>query len=191
MPGRTLAVFLATVGLALALSDLAQANGQQFFRPADGKTVNLAYFGRIRDKHTGRPIRQQAFFTIFENSSGMSFPFLNDSAAHYRSPDVGAAVKELGGKKVDPKDLEIQVMVAGYKDVRLTTLPRTTHGLVELDFALEPTDSSALPAADSTPGSTQPLPEQSPLAQPLAYGSVGLFVVAGAVNLLRRRGASD
>ena len=188
---RTIAVLVATVGLPLAFTDVARANGQQFFAAAQGKQVNLVYFGRLKDKHTGRLIRQQAFFTIFENSSGMSFPFLNDSAAHYRSPDVGAAVKELGGKKVDPKDLEIQVMVAGYKDVRLTTLPRVSHGAVELNFDLEPAYSGAPPAADSTPASTQPLPEQSPLAQPLAYGSVGLFVVAVAANWLRRRGASD
>jgi hypothetical protein len=191
MMRRTIAVLVATVGLPLAFTGVVRANGQQFFAAAQGKQVNLVYFGRLKDKRTGRLIREQAFFTIFENSSGMSFPFLNDSAAHYRSPDVGAAVKELDGKKVDPKDLEIQVMVAGYKDVRLTTLPRTTHGAVELNFDLEPAYSGAPPAADSTPVSKQALPEQWPLAQPLAYGSVGLFVVAGAVNVLRRRGAGD
>ena len=108
----------------------------------------------------------------------MSFPFTNDSVAHYRSPDVGAAVKELGGVKIDPKNLEIQLMVAGYKDIRLTTLPRANHGAVELNFAMEPTGTGAGQPAAGGPADAESqssnLPVQSPWAQPIAYGSVGL-----------------
>src|SRR3954451_15426194 len=108
MKQRPLTVLaMATVGLTLPLTDIVRANGQQFFPAANGKAVDLVYFGRIKDKSTGRLIRERAFLTIFDNASGMSFPFINDSVAHYRSPDVGAAVKELGGVKVDPKNLEI------------------------------------------------------------------------------------
>src|SRR5712671_5481962 len=121
---------IAIVGFTLALSEAVRGNGQDFFPAAEGKSVDLVYFGRLKDKSTGRLIRDRAFFTIFDNATGMSFPFINDSIAHYRSPDVGAAIKELGGVKADPKNFEIQLMVAGYKDIRITKLPRTTQGSV-------------------------------------------------------------
>src|SRR5437762_2303855 len=172
------ALAVATVGFTLALTDVVRGNGQQFFPAASGKAVNLLYFGRIKDKSTGRLIRERAFLTVFDNTTGMSFPFINDTVAHYRSPDVGAAVKELGGTKVDPKNLEIQLMVAGYKDIRLTTLPRANHGTVELNFVMEPTGAAPGPAIDApTESQSSSLPVQSPWAQPIAYSSVGLFMV--------------
>jgi hypothetical protein len=193
MKKRPLAVLaIATVGFTFALTGVVRGNGQQFFPAANGKKVDLVYFGRIKDKKTGRLIRDRAFFTIFDNSTGLSFPFLNDSVAHYRSPDVGAAVKELGGVKVDPKNLEIQLMVAGYKDVRLTTMPRAKQGTVELNFAMEPTGAAPPPSSD-TPAESQsaPVPTQSPWAQPVAYGSVGLFMAAVTVRTLGRRRSTD
>lgn len=195
MKQRPLTVLaMATIGLTLALTDIVRANGQQFFPAASGKTVDLVYFGRIKDKTTGRLIRERAFLTVFDNTTGMSFPFMNDSVAHYRSPDVGAAVKELGGVKVDPKNLEIQLMVAGYKDIRLTTLPRANHGAVELNFSMEPTGAAAgqTPSSD-TPSESQSsaAPVQSAWAQPAAYGSLGLFMVALTVRTLGRRRSTD
>jgi hypothetical protein len=196
MKQRQLTVLaIATIGITLALSDVVRGNGQQFFPAASGKAVDLVYFGRLKDKNTGRLIRNRAFLTIFDNASGMSFPFTNDSIAHYRSPDVGAAVKELGGVKIDPKNLEIQLMVDGYKDIRITTMPRANHGAVELNFVMEPTGtSSGQPAASDTPTESQSssLPAQSPWAQPIAYSSVGLFMVAVTVRTLgRRRSTND
>jgi hypothetical protein len=194
MKKRPLAILaVATLGFTFALTDNVHGNGQQFFPAANGKAIDLVYFGRIKDKKTGRLIRERAFFTIFDNATGMSFPFLNDSVAHYRSPDVGAAVKELGGVKIDPKNLEIQLMVAGYKDIRLTTMPRAKQGAVELNFAMEPTGAAPPPSSD-TPAESQSaaLPTQSPWAQPLAYGSLGLFMVAATVRTLgRRRSTND
>jgi hypothetical protein len=195
MKQRLTVLALASIGFALTLTEIVGANGQQFFPAASGKVVDLVYFGRLKDKSTGKLIRERAFLTIFDNASGMSFPFMNDSVAHYRSPDVGAAVKELGGVKVDPKNLEIQLMVAGYKDVRLTTLPRASHGTVELNFSLDPsgaapgqTPSIDAPAESASSG----LPVQSPWAQPIAYSSVGLFMVALTVRTLgRRRSTND
>jgi len=194
MKMRPLAILaVATIGFTFALTDIVRGNGQQFFPAANGKAVDLVYFGRIKDKKTGRLIRERAFFTIFDNANGLSFPFLNDSVAHYRSPDVGAAVKELGGVKIDPKNLEIQLMVAGYKDIRLLTMPRATHGTVELNFVMEPTGSAPPPSSGTTAESeSAALPTQSPWAQPVAYGSVGLFMVAATVRTLgRRRSTND
>lgn len=187
------ALALATIGFTLALSDVVRGNGQQFFPAASGKAVDLVYFGRIKDKATGKLIRERAFLTVFDNATGMSFPFMNDSAAHYRSPDVGAAVRELGGVKVDPKNLEIQLMVAGYKDIRLTTMPRANHGAVELNFAMEPTGAGAgqAPSSDAPALQSAALPDQSRWAQPAAYGSVGLFMVALMVRTVGRRRSKD
>jgi hypothetical protein len=184
---------IATIGFTLALSDAILANGQQFFPAANGKAVELVYFGRIKDKKTGKLIRERAFLTIFDNATGLSFPFMNDSVAHYRSPDVGAAVKEMGGVKIDPKNLEIQLMVAGYKDIRITTMPRANHGAVELNLDMEPTGAAAAqPASEAaSEESKAALPVQSPLAQPIAYGSVGLFMVALTARTLGRRRSKD
>lgn len=184
---------IATVGFTLTLSDAILANGQQFFPAASGKAVELVYFGRIKDKKTGKLIRDRAFFTIFDNASGLSFPFMNDSVAHYRSPDVGAAVKEMGGIKIDPKNLEIQLMVSGYKDIRITTMPRANHGAVEMNFEMEPTGTApAQPSSESASEEAKAaLPEQSPLAQPIAYGSLGLFMVAVTARTLGRRRSKD
>ena len=193
-PRQLTALALATIAFTLGLTDVVRGNGRQFFPPASGKLVNLVYFGRIKDKSTGRLIRARAFLTIFDNASDMSFPFTNDSIAHYRSPDVGAAVKELGGVKIDPKNLEIQLMVAGYKDIRMTTMPRANHGAVALDFAMEPTGEGAAPPSSDTPADSQStdLPVQSPWAQPMAYSSLGLFMVAVTVRTLgRRRSTGD
>ena len=193
-PRQLTALALATIAFTLALTDVVRGNGRQFFPAATGKNVNLVYFGRIKDKSTGRLIRARAFLTIFDNASDMSFPFTNDSIAHYRSPDVGAAVQELGGVKIDAKNLEIQLMVAGYKDIRMMTMPRANHGAVALDFAMEPTGEGAAPPSSDTPADSQStdLPVQSPWAQPMAYSSLGLFMVAVTVRTLgRRRSTGD
>ena len=193
MKPHATALLTATIVFTLALTDVVRGNGQQFFPAANGKAVDLVYFGRIKDKSTGRLIRERAFLTIFDNATGMSFPFTNDSVAHYRSPDVGAAVKELGGVKIDPKKLEIQLMVAGYKDIRLLTMPRANRGAVELNFVMEPTGTGAAQPSSDAPTESQSstLPVQSPWAQPLAYSSVGLFMVALMVRTVGRRRSTD
>jgi hypothetical protein len=139
MSRRLTVLGIAVVGLTLTLTETVRGNGHEFFPAATGRTVELVYFGRIKDKTTGRLVRDRAFLTIFDNASGMSFPFTNDTPAHFRSPDVGAAIKELNGVKADPKQLEIQLMVAGYKDTRIIALPGGKKGrAVELNFLIEP-----------------------------------------------------
>ena len=86
---------VAIIVLTLARTEAVRGNGQDFFPAAEGKSSDLVYFGRIKDRSTGHLIRDRAFFTIFDSATGMNFPFMNDSPAHYRSPDVGAAIKEL------------------------------------------------------------------------------------------------
>jgi hypothetical protein len=80
-------------------------------------------------------------------------------------------------------------MVSGYKDIRITTMPRANHGSVEMNFEMEPTGTAAAqPSAEAaSEESKAALPVQSPLAQPIAYGSLGLFMVALTARTLGRR----
>jgi hypothetical protein len=184
MSRRVTVVGIGIVGFTLALTEAVHGNGHEFFAPAQGKSVDLVYFGRIKDKSTGRLIREQAFFTIFDNATGMSFPFTSDGPAHYRSPDVGAAIKELGGIEADPKQLDIQLMVAGYRDAKVSALPRATKGAVELNFLMEP---ASLGDASSTHGATPPDFSSSHWNWSLAIGAVVLAIAGMMARTLARR----
>jgi hypothetical protein len=112
-----------------------------FFRPAGKNTaVDLVYFGAIRDRATGRPL-DFVDVTISAKNVGMTFPFSNDRPGHYRSPDIGLAIKDVG-EKVDPKQIEIVVYVEGYREAR-RSVPRKTQGTIEIDFIMDK-DESAL-----------------------------------------------
>lgn len=113
------------------------ADGYEFFTVDRSKPVNLVYVGQIREKDTGRVVREPAYFMVNEKRSGMTFPFVNDRPGHYRSPDIGESVEELAGFKVNPADLEFEVSVAGYRNVKLTNPPRRNKGVVELNFKVE------------------------------------------------------
>lgn len=127
----------AAVVLTVAVASTAWANGEDFFAPAaTDRPVRLAYTGQIRDSQTRRPVRATIYVMITDRTSGLSFPFTNDSPGHYRGPDLGA-IEELGGAAVTPGQLEIQVSAEGYQTQFLKTLPRKKSGLVSLDFKLE------------------------------------------------------
>ena len=145
---RSAAVLVCTLGVAAT----AWGNGEAFFMPApNGKPVDLVYVGRIRDNHTGR-LLQGVTITITDKKSGLIFPFENDTPGHYRSPDVGASIKDLAGTKVDAGDLQFEVTAMGYKPVTLTKAPRKTTGIIEVNFKLEPesSNSSGAPLEDSS-----------------------------------------
>lgn len=141
--------------LAIVWSSAVWANGQAFFRPA-GKNaaVDLVYFGTIRDRTTGRPL-DFVDVTISAKDVGMTFPFSNDRPGHYRSPDIGLAIKEVG-EKVDPKQIEIVVYIEGYKEAR-RSVPRKTEGIVEVDFIM---DKAGSPTEDN-PAEGRLLPGRS------------------------------
>jgi hypothetical protein len=67
----------------------------------------------------------------------MTFPFDNDSVGHYRSPDVGAQIKD-NGEAVDPSKITITAAKKGYKVVKPTTnaVPQKADGTYEIDFVL-------------------------------------------------------
>src|SRR5262245_17498642 len=115
------------------------ADGYEFFTVDRGKPVNLVYVGQIREKDTGRVIREPAYFMVNEKRSGMTFPFVNDRPGHYRSPDIGESVEELAGFTVNPADLEFEVSVAGYENEKLTRPPRRHKDVEEASIKFERT----------------------------------------------------
>ena len=120
--------FAATVGLTLAFGTPSGETAKSSSRrqPRD-RPPDLVYTGQIRDKVTRRPINDVIYFLITDKRSGLDFPFVNDAPGHYRSPDVGASVRDLGRVTVDPTQLEIQVAVSGYKTQTLDKLPRKNN----------------------------------------------------------------
>src|SRR5918993_484046 len=82
----------ATVGGILAVySSALLANGQQFFTPGATDKVDLAYFGRVKDARTGRPIAVPPQLTVIDRPTTLYIPFDGDRPGHYTSPDVGIA----------------------------------------------------------------------------------------------------
>jgi hypothetical protein len=176
---------IVAAGLMLAGAGTLLANGQEFF-PAGNGPVDLVYFGIVKDASTGRPVRDYAYITIKDRLTGMSIPFTGDKPGHYRSPDIGALIKELG-EVADPQRLEMTLVVPGYKKVKLEKMPRKTSGAIEASFKVE---REATAAADaSTPGTTAPAGEGSgPSGQTvliaLFIGVVMLSVIVGVARTL-------
>jgi hypothetical protein len=168
---------LATVALVVVTSAAVFANGEEFFAPAGDVKVDLVYVGRIKDAITGRSITAHADFLIEDHVSGLTFPFQSDRPGHFRSPDVGMAIKELG-EQVDTGKIELSVKVDGYKLARLTKLPRGNTGTVEVNLSLEPEDPTAAAAAAG----------KMPMSRiPLIGGLIILAIAVGARTIGRRQ----
>ncbi len=151
------AVVVIVAALVLASAGTLLANGQVFFIPADRGPVDLVYFARVKDARTGRPIKKTPYVNFVDPFTGIYIPFQGDSPGHFRSPDIGAAIKEVSTQPIDTKQLEIVVSAAGYHTLKLTNIPRRAKGAVELTVKMEPkatvddTDVSASTAAPNQP----------------------------------------
>ena len=166
--------------------------------------MNLVYVGQIRDRQTGKMVREPAYFMVTEKHSGMTFPFVNDRPGHYRSPDIGESVEELAGTKVNPDNLEFELSIAGYKNIKVTEVPRKNKGVVELNFKVERDGAPAVAAARSEGPPASELVDhsyQAPSAAPaeagrgrsfrlLFMGVMGLATIAAAVARTSGRGRS-
>ena len=185
-------VFLVPALAVLACASIvspAWADGYEFFTVDRGKPVNLVYVGQIRDKHTGRMVREPAYFMVTEKHSGMTFPFVNDRPGHFRSPDIGESVEELAGTTVDPKNLEFELSVAGYKTVKLTEVPRKNKGVVELNFRVEREDTQAAAASTGTAASelvdhSVQAPSEPPAGESRSRSMRLLFMGAAALTII-------
>src|SRR5262245_19829757 len=118
--------------LVLASAGTLLANGGAFFIPADRGPVDLVYFARVKDARTGRPIQKPPYVNIVDPFSGIYIPFQGDGPGHFRSPDIGAAIKEVTTQPIDTKQLELIVSAAGYHTVKLANIPRRAKGTVRL-----------------------------------------------------------
>ena len=144
----------AVVFIAFMLAGVAPAwaDGYEFFTVDRGHKVNLVYVGQIREKGSGRIVREPAYFMVTEKRSGMTFPFVNDRPGHYRTPDIGESVEELAGTAVKPGDLEFELVIDGYKKVKSTSVPRKAKGIVEVNFSVEREDANASTGATHQSG---------------------------------------
>ena len=179
----------AIVACLVLASGTLLANGQAFFVPADKGPVDLVYFARVKNAQTGRPIEKPPYVTIVDPYSGIILPFAGDGPGHFRSPDVGAAIKEVTTHPIDTRQLEIVVTASGYKTVKIGHIPRQTKGIVELDVRMEPKDAGSVTAVASqttTPtGTTSPADSMKPTIY-LLVGCFGLAIISVAVRTAGR-----
>jgi len=130
-----IASMFGVAALALAVSAVAWANGAEFFAAQQDGPPVLYYFGNIKDSSGN--VLDKLMITISVKNAGLNFPFRNDAPGHFRSPDVGKALKGIQ-KPIDPSQIEIKVTKAGYKVVKAPAVP-TTLGAVNLGlFVLDP-----------------------------------------------------
>ena len=168
---------VAILGFILALAGTAWANGEEFFAPAKNGKIDLVYYGRIKDSRTGRSVTDSVYFVLTDKSTGLSFPFTNDKPGHFRSPDVGTAIKEIG-EQIDVKAFAIDVNVGGYKKATITRMPRKTQGTIELEVRLDPVVSGDVVAAGLSGADPPPYTRTWIVL-------VGLLVLVGIVKVAR------
>jgi len=195
----SVAVVAIVAALVLASAGTLLANGQIFFVPADRGPVDLVYFARVKDARTGRPIQKTPYVNFVDPFSGIYIPFQGDAPGHFRSPDIGAAIKEVSTQPIDTKQLEIVVSAAGYHTLKLTNIPRRAKGAVELTVRMEPkaggdnTGASTSTAAQSEPVAARgsaPLDSSTPTFILLAacFGLTAISAVAQRVSRPESKG---
>jgi hypothetical protein len=134
-PAATHIRLLGVLALALAVSVPVLANGVEFFNAQNDGPAILYYFGHVKD--TKGNVLDKLMVTVTAKNVNMNFPFRNDSPGHFRSPDIGKAIKGLG-QDVDPAQIEITIRKAGYKMVSAPKVPNKL-GAVQLDnIVMEP-----------------------------------------------------
>jgi hypothetical protein len=198
MERRRIRSSLVAVASALTLASTGTllANGQTFFVPAGTGPVNLAYFARVKDSRTGRPIPSTPQVTIVDANSGIYIPFDGDGPAHFRSPDIGMAIKELSNQPVDPSQLEIRVMAPGYRSVKIERVPRQSKGIIELTVRMEPTDAPGESTAAATragamgAGTSAPKDSSKPTFFLLA-ACFGLAVISAVARTVARPDSTE
>ena len=144
--------------LVLASTGTLLANGGAFFIPADRGPVDLVYFARVKDARTGRPIKKTPYVNFVDPFSGIYIPFQGDSPGHFRSPDIGKAIKEVTTEPIDTQQLEIVVTAVGYETVKVARIPRRAKGAIELDVRMVPRANAGTAATSpSNPAPSEPV----------------------------------
>jgi hypothetical protein len=137
---KKLAMFLGAASLSLAGATPIAANGTEFFDASHDGEVLLYYFGNVRDNKGA--VVDKFTVTVTAKNAGLTFPFRNDVPGHFRSPDIGRAIKD-SGKPVDPRFIDVRISKPGYRVTRAPKVP-DKQGAVELDgWVLEPVPAGA------------------------------------------------
>jgi len=182
-------LIVASVVLA---SGTLLANGEAFFIPANRGPVDLVYFARVKDARTGRPIEKPPYVTIVDPYSGIILPFAGDKPGHFRSPDVGKAIKEVTTHAIDTQQLEIVVSASGYQTVKLRHIPRQSKGTIELNVQMEPKAGAPGSATAQGVASQAPLPPGTPSPadsmKPTLYLLAACFGLAAISVAARKAG---
>jgi len=136
-----LATLFGVAALTMGSSGVALANGTEFFDASHDGAVYLYYFGNVRD--TKGAVVDKFMVTVTANNvvgadkRPLRMPARNDVPGHFRTGDVGRAIKE-SGKPVDPRFIDVMISKPGYRVVRAPKVP-DKQGAVELDgWVLEP-----------------------------------------------------
>jgi len=165
------------------------ANGQSFFMPANRGPVDLVYFARVKNARTGRPIEKAPYVTIVDPYSGIILPFAGDGPGHFRSPDVGAAIKEVTTHPIDTHQLEIVVTASGYQTIRVKHIPRQSKGAIELNVKMEPKTGTPFVATTENAGTATPpangAPSSADTMKPTLYLLAACFGFA-AISVAAR-----
>jgi hypothetical protein len=182
-----IAAILASVVLA---SGTLLANGESFFIPALKGPVDLVYFARVKNAQTGRPIEKPPYVTIVDPYSGIILPFVGDKPGHFRSPDVGAAIKEVTTHPIDTQQLEIVVTASGYQTVKIGHIPRQSKGTIELNVTMEPKTGAAPAVARqaTTPTAPPGTPSPADSMKPTLYLLAACFGLAAISVAARKAG---
>jgi hypothetical protein len=139
--GHRLSLIIVAAAWA-ATSIGARANGHDFFDAGSTAPVDLAYVGRVRDIR-GHLV-EGATVVFWSDLAGLTFPAVSDHFGHYRTPDIGASLKEVAVPIV-PAELNATAGLPGYELARRPVLPRRNHGRVAVDFVLR-SESADTPA---------------------------------------------
>ena len=130
-----LTTLLGALAMALASGGVVLANGTEFFDASHDGEVLLYYYGNVRDNKGA--VVDKFTVTVTATNVGLNFPFRNDVPGHFRSPDVGRAIKE-SGKPVDPRFIQVKITKPGYRVAKAPNVP-DKQGAVLLDgWVLEP-----------------------------------------------------
>lgn len=130
-----LTTYLGAAAIALAGGATVLANGTEFFDASHDGEILLYYYGNVRDPKGA--VIDNFRVTVIAKNVPLNMPFRNDVPGHFRSPDVGRAIKE-SGKPVDPRFIEVTISKPGYRVAKAPKIP-DKQGAVLLDgWVLEP-----------------------------------------------------
>jgi len=187
---------LAFAAVLVLTSPTLFANGETFFVSGVRGPVDLVYFARVKNSRTGRPIEKPPYVTIVDRFSGLIVPFQGDSAGHFRSPDIGKAIKEITTHTIDTQQLDIVVSASGYHTVKVGSIPRQSKGTIELNIRMDPKEgtleSAGAASQRGAPGGGTSVPADSAKPTILLLGSCfGIAAIAAVARTVGRPASTE